>query len=266
VTRVNTNVVHNTFVDRSVVNNQVNANRASFNGPNGIKAEPTAEQKAAAANAKKTGPTSQQLARQQAASQDQNLRASVNKGNPNADAIKSFNKGEGAGQGQGAKGLGTAAEARAGQSENKLGNMPEHNRQGAGAEQGKGAQRLGAAAGAGQAENKLGKAGNKSEQRRQEAGNAEALGKKHAAENLQGNKRNLEGNQAKAHSGKTAGYGGPAHGPYPMTQKSRHPETVAYHPQTGGKHPQAGGKGAKATGQQQGKKKKGKPEQPHGHH
>jgi hypothetical protein len=51
-----------------------------------------------------------------------------------------------------------------------------------------------------------------------------------------------------------------------MTQKSRHPETVAYHPQTGGKHPQAGGKGAKATGPQQGKKKKGKPEQPHGHH
>jgi WXXGXW repeat (2 copies) len=263
VTRVNTNIVHNTYINNPV-NKQVNANRASFNGPNGIKAEPTAEQKTAAANAKKTGPTSQQLARQQAASKDQNLRASVNKGNPNADAIKSFNKGEGAGQGQGAKGLGTAAEARAGQSENKLGNMPEHNRQGAGAGQGLGEKGLGTAAGAGKGENKPGNVTQRNLQGTG-AGNAEAHGNKHGTE-TPGNKRNLEGNQAKAHSGKTAGYGGPAHGPYPMTQKSRRPETVAYHPQTGGKHPQAGGKGAKATGQQQGKKKKGKPEQPHGHH
>ena len=79
VTRVNTTVVHNTYINNSF-NKNVNANRTSFNGPNGIKAEPTAEQKAAAANAKKVGPTSQQLSRQQAASKDQNLRASVNKG------------------------------------------------------------------------------------------------------------------------------------------------------------------------------------------
>src|SRR5947208_4900646 len=130
VTRVNTNIVHNTYINNSV-NRQVNANRASFNGPNGIKAEPTAEQKAAAANAKKTGPTSQQLARQQAASKDQNLRASVNKGNPNADAIKSFNKGEGAGQGQGVGAEGH--ELGAGKGENKPGNVAERNLQGAGA-------------------------------------------------------------------------------------------------------------------------------------
>src|SRR6266700_1232832 len=122
VTRVNTNIVHNTYINNSV-NRQVNANRASFNGPNGIKAEPTAEQKAAAANAKKTGPTSQQLARQQAASKDQNLRASVNKGNPNNEAIKSFDNCEGAGQGKGAQGLGAAGGAGAGQGENKPGNM-----------------------------------------------------------------------------------------------------------------------------------------------
>src|SRR6266705_2123226 len=122
VTRVNTNIVHNTYINNSV-NRQVNANRASFNGPNGIKAEPTAEQKAAAANAKKMPPTSQQLARQQAASKDQNLRASVNKGNPNADAIKSFNKGEGVGLGKGGEqGLGAAAGAGAGKGENKIGN------------------------------------------------------------------------------------------------------------------------------------------------
>ena len=79
----------------------MNANRASFNGPNGVKAQPNAQQKAAAANAKKMPPTSQQLARQQAASKDQNLRASANKGKPNADAINSFNKNEGVGTRQG---------------------------------------------------------------------------------------------------------------------------------------------------------------------
>src|SRR5215475_14597002 len=90
VTRVNTNVVHNTYVNNSF-NKQVNVNRASFNGGNGgIKAEANAQQKAAAANAKKVGPTEQQLSRQQLARKDQNLRASANKGKPNADAIKSF--------------------------------------------------------------------------------------------------------------------------------------------------------------------------------
>ena len=82
------------------------------------------------ANARKDGPTSQQLARQQAASKDQNLRASVNKGNPNADAIKSLDKGEGAGQGKGAKGLGAAAAG------NKAGNLSE--RQGQGGAEGAG--------------------------------------------------------------------------------------------------------------------------------
>src|SRR5213078_3285586 len=119
VTRVNTNVVHNTYVNKSVTNNMT-ANRASFNGPNGVNAQETAAQKAAAANAKKVGPTSQQLGRQQAAAKDQNLRASVNKGKPNADAIKSFNKGEGVGQGKaGEQGLGAAAGAGAGKGENK---------------------------------------------------------------------------------------------------------------------------------------------------
>ena len=41
VTRVNTNVVRNTYVNNSVTNN-MNANRASFNGPNGVKAQPNA--------------------------------------------------------------------------------------------------------------------------------------------------------------------------------------------------------------------------------
>src|SRR5947208_4927938 len=184
VTRVNTNIVHNTYINNSV-NRQVNANRASFNGPNGIKAEPTAEQKAAAANAKKTGPTSQQLARQQAASKDQNLRASVNKGNPNADAIKSFNKGEGAGQGQGVGAEGH--ELGAGKGENKPGNVAERNLQGAG------------------------------------AGNDGERGNKLKTEN-HGNRGNMGGNQAKMHTGKMAGPGGHPGQPHAMNQMSRNPQ------------------------------------------
>jgi hypothetical protein len=222
VTRVNTSVVHNTYIDRSV-NKQVNASRTSFNGPNGVKAEPTAEQKAAAANARKMPPTSQQLARQEAASKDRNLQASVNKGNPNANAIKSFNKGEGAGQGKGAQGPGAAAGAGAGKAANKPGNVTERNLQGAG------------------------------------AGNAGEHGNKLKTENHR-NRGNVGGNQAKAHSGKMAGPGGgAAHGPHQMTQRSGQPKMAAHGPQMGGKHPQMGGNRPRPTGQQQGKKKPDKP-------
>src|SRR6185436_15514146 len=90
----------------------VNANRTSFNGGNGgIKAEANAEQRAAMANARKEGPTSRQLERQKLASKDQNLRASVNKGKPNQEAIKSFDKTEGAGHGKGAQEVGAAGGA-----------------------------------------------------------------------------------------------------------------------------------------------------------
>src|SRR4030095_11623135 len=100
---------------------------------NGVNAQETAAQKAAAANAKNIPPTSRQLSRQQAASKEQNLRASVNKGKPNSDAIKSFTKSEGTGQGKGgAEGIGTAG-AGAGKGENKIGNASDLNRQGEGA-------------------------------------------------------------------------------------------------------------------------------------
>jgi WXXGXW repeat (2 copies) len=237
VTRVNTNVVHNTYVNKSVTN-QLNANRASFNGPNGVKAEPTAEQKAAAANAKKMPPTSQQLARQQAAAKDRNLQASVNKGKPNADAIKTFNKNEGVGQGKGgAERLGAAGGAGAGKGENKIGNASERNLQGAG--------------NGGERGNKVG---------------GENRGNKVGGEN-HGN-RTGTGNQAKAHSGKMAGPGGgAAHGPREMTPRSGQPKTAAHGPQMGarnaqmgGKHPQMGGGGnrpAPKEPQQQRKKKPG---------
>src|SRR6266478_2581628 len=258
VTHVNTNVVHNTYIDRNV-NKQVTNNRASFNGPNGVKAEPTAEQKAAAANAKKTPPTSQQLARQQAASKDQNLRAAVNKGNPNADAIKSFNKGEGVGPGKGGEqGLGAAAGAGAGKGENKIGNASELNRQGAGAGQGQGGKGFGTGAGKGG-----NKPGNVTERNLQGAGagnNAGATGNKLKTGN-NGNMRTTGGNQAKMHTGKMAEPGGAAHGPRAMNQMSRNPQMGARNAQMGGKHPQMGGvnRPAPKGQQQQGKKKQGQP-------
>ena len=105
VMRVNKTVINNTYVNNSFQRN-VNANRTSFNGGNnGIKAQPNAEQRNAMANAKKEGPTSQQLERQKLAAKDKNLLASTNKGKPNQDAIKSFNKNEGVGQGKGAQGV-----------------------------------------------------------------------------------------------------------------------------------------------------------------
>src|SRR4029450_6364298 len=53
VTRVNTNVVHNTYVNKSG-SHQLNANGASVDGGNGgIKAQPNAEQRKAMANTNK---------------------------------------------------------------------------------------------------------------------------------------------------------------------------------------------------------------------
>src|SRR6266508_836355 len=285
VTRVNTNIVHNTYVNNSFTKN-VNVNRTSFNGPNGIKAEPTAEQRAAA-NAKKVGPTSQQLSRQQAASKDQNLRASVNKGHPNNEAIKSFNKNDGAGQGKGAQGLetaGGAAGAGAGAG-NKPGNLSEHQGEGAAPGAGKTGNEPGnvtdrnlkgegAGAGAGKAENNR---ANMAEHNQHGvgadnagAGKVGANGNKLKTEN-QRNRANMGGNQAKMHTGKMGGSGGHPGQPHTMNQMSRNAQMGARNAQMGGKHPQqkmsaqrhpqmqGGGNRPKPTGQQQQQGKKKKP-------
>ena len=238
VTRVNTNIVHNTYINNSFTKN-VNATRASFNGPNGVNAQETAAEKAAAANAKKEGPTSQQLERQQAAAKDKNLQASVNKGNPNADAIKSFNQGQGAGQGKGAQGL-EAAGGGAG-AENKLGKG-----QGAG--------------GAGKGGNK---SGNLAERNLQGtgAGNAAEHGNKLNKGN-QGNRGNMGGNQAKMHTGKMVGPTSTGHGPQGMNKMSRNPQMGMRNAQMGGPHPQMGGGNRPAPKGQQQQKGKKKPNQP----
>jgi hypothetical protein len=272
-------VINNTYVNNSFAKN-VNANRTSFNGGNGgIKTQPNAEQRKAMTNANKVGPTSEQLNRQQAAAKDKNLLASTNKGKPNQEAIKSFNKTEGAGQGKGAQGLGAAGGAGAGQGENKAGNMAEHNRQGEGAGQGQGGKGVGA--GAGQGENKPGKmaehhgqgTGMNGEEHanKLKTGNQGNMGnmggnqaKMHTG-NMGGNQAkmhtgNMGGNQAKMHTGNMGGAGGPAGQSHMKNQMSRNPQMGARNAQMGGKHPQmqggGGGNRPKQGGQpQQGKKK-----------
>jgi hypothetical protein len=230
VSHVNKTVIHNTYVNRNV-NKQVNANRASFNGPNGVKAQPNAQQKAAAE--KKVPPTSQQLERQNAAKQDPKLQAKNNQGHPNNEAIKSFNQSHE--QGKGAGGVGAAGGAGAGQGENKTGNMAEHQGQGAG----------------------------KAEKKTSDVAN------KHEGENVHGNKQNLEGNHAKAHNKMPDRGGQQAMNQHAMNQQMHHQQQMGqqHHQQMGGNQMRMGGQRQLQGGggnrpkpggqQQQGKKKPG---------
>jgi WXXGXW repeat (2 copies) len=92
VTRVNTTVIRNVYVDRTVLSKQTQATaqarRASFNGPGGVKAESNAEEQAAA-NARHVAATPEQTALRETAGKNRALRASVNHGHPNQAAIKS---------------------------------------------------------------------------------------------------------------------------------------------------------------------------------
>jgi hypothetical protein len=258
VSNVNKAVIHNTYLNRNV-NKQVTQNRASFNGPNGVKAHETAEQKAAAANAKKMGPTSQQLERQNAAKQDPKLQAKNNKGHPNNEAIKSFNQTHG----KGAEEVGAAGAAGAGKGENKTGHVAEHE----GQRVGKGENQTGdVAEHHGQGAEHGGERGDK------HAG--EIQGNKHAGQN-HGNGESFGGNQAKAHN-KSMEHQGAGPGPHAMNQQMHHQRQMGaqHQQQMGGQHqqqmrmqnrqqmggprPQTGGNRPRPQGQQQqGKKKQG---------
>jgi hypothetical protein len=126
VVRVNKTVVANTFVDRSVLSKAATTKRASFNGPGGVQAQPTAEQKAAAENASKSGPTSEQLARREAASKDTRLQAKANNGHVNPDAIRSFNKTHAQAEAGSAKGAERGETAGAAKTESATGAGAEH--------------------------------------------------------------------------------------------------------------------------------------------
>jgi hypothetical protein len=75
--------IHNTYVDRTVVVN--NGNRASFNGPRGVTAEPNADERAAM-NEHHVGATSMQQSHEHSASVSRGQLATVNHGNPTTAA------------------------------------------------------------------------------------------------------------------------------------------------------------------------------------
>lgn len=111
---VNTAVIRNVYVDRTVINNNV-VSRASFNGPGGIVARPTPQQEMAL-HEQRSEATPNQIAHQQAASQDRAQLASVNHGQPSAMAMDSVNGRRYNQQGRIANGVGsgrlTAGETR----------------------------------------------------------------------------------------------------------------------------------------------------------
>ncbi len=89
VTRVNRSVIHNTYFNKQVVNN--NRSRASFNGPGGTTAKPTAKEQAAA-KAEHIPATSAQQSRVEAAKNNPDLHAANNHGKPKSEAIKALDR------------------------------------------------------------------------------------------------------------------------------------------------------------------------------
>src|SRR5438309_5597560 len=93
VTRVDTSVIHNTYVNNAVVNNT--GSRASFNGPGGATAKPTAQEQAAA-KAEHVPATPDQRSHVEAAKKDPALHAANNHGNPKPEAMQAVARNSGA--------------------------------------------------------------------------------------------------------------------------------------------------------------------------
>jgi hypothetical protein len=94
VSRVNTSVIHDTYVNREFVNSSTGS-RAGFSGSGGAKAKPTAQEQAAA-KAEHVPPTAEQRSRVEAAKSDPALHAANNHGKPKAEAIKALDRNSGA--------------------------------------------------------------------------------------------------------------------------------------------------------------------------
>jgi hypothetical protein len=90
VFNVNTAVVRNVYVDRTVINNTTVVNRTSFNGPGGIAARPSAMEQTYARE-QHVQPTPSQMSHEQTASRDRNQLASVNHGRPATASMDSVN-------------------------------------------------------------------------------------------------------------------------------------------------------------------------------
>ena len=90
VVNVNTTVVHNVYVDRTVVNDTTVVNRTSFNGPGGLAARPTAQERSYMGE-RHFQPTANQVSHEQMASRDRTQLASMNHGRPGTAAMDSVN-------------------------------------------------------------------------------------------------------------------------------------------------------------------------------
>lgn len=90
VVRVNTTVIRNVYVDRTVVNN-VNVNvHTSFNGEGGVNARPTAQEEQWS-HEDHVAPTANQMQHEQTFRNDHNALASVNHGQPQTVAMNRVN-------------------------------------------------------------------------------------------------------------------------------------------------------------------------------
>jgi hypothetical protein len=123
---VDTSVIHNTYVNKEVVN--TTGSRASFNGPGGATAKPTAQEQAAA-KAEHVPPTPAQRSRVEAAKKDPALRAANNNGKPNPEAIKTFDRNSGQ-QPAGAKKQAGPEKAKGGAAQGANGNSAFGHKQG----------------------------------------------------------------------------------------------------------------------------------------
>ncbi len=126
VTRVDTSVIHNTYVDKEVVNNT--GSRASFNGPGGATAKPAAQEQAAA-KAEHVPATPAQRSRVEAAKNNPALHVANNHGKPKAEAIKALDRNSGA-QLAGAKKQAGAQKAKGGAAQQANGNSAFGHKQG----------------------------------------------------------------------------------------------------------------------------------------
>ena len=92
VVNVNTTVIHNTYVNRTVIVNNRTVNRTSFNGgPGGIAARPTTQEKSASRESH-SHPTAMQVSHQHLASTNRANFASENHGRPATAAMSRVNE------------------------------------------------------------------------------------------------------------------------------------------------------------------------------
>ena len=92
VVNVNNTVVHNTYVDKTVIvnNNTTINNHTSFNGPGGVTAKPRPEE-IAAMHENHINATAEQQSHQRVAKSDRSQYASVNKGRPATAVMNKVN-------------------------------------------------------------------------------------------------------------------------------------------------------------------------------